>query len=221
MTTIDPKIIDKIQKLLALGSNNDQSAEADAALRKAAQIAEENGLSLSDVSPKGEVSNIGRQGATLSDISKTPWVSKLATCVGYTFGTQPVIDYNNSKIMFVGTKSDLEMTLWYFNLIRIKTLMSSKQFKKEKERMSYGEGVVLAINSRLSEMFTKVREEIRTETTKALVLVKQEEVDKAVSEYYPYLRKKFIRNRKIDSSAFRKGIDDGKKMGLIRDQITA
>lgn len=219
--TIDPKIIDKIQKLLALGSNNDQSAEADAALRKAAQIAEENGLSLSDVSPKGEVSNIGRQGATLTDISKTPWVSKLACCVGDVFDTQPIIDNSNQKIMFVGTKSDLEMTLWYFNLIRIKTLMSAKQFKKERERMSYGEGVVIAIQRRLSEMFTKVREEIRTADTKALVLVKQEEVGKAVETFYPNLQKKKLRNRKVDSSAFHKGFEDGQKIGLIKDRLSA
>lgn len=219
--TIDPKIIEKIQKLLALGSNNDQTAEADAALKKAAQIAEENGLSLSDVSPKGEVSNIGTQGATIGNLKEHPWMSILAGCVGRSFDTVPIIDHHKNKIMFIGTKSDLEMSLWYFNLIRIRTLMSSKQFSKQKERMSYGTGVVSMINHRLTEMFIKTKEEIRTDMTKALVVVKKEEVGKAVKEMYPALQHKKIRSRTVDGNAYNKGLEDGSKMSLHRGELRA
>lgn len=218
---IDPKVIDKIQKLLALGSNNGNEAEANSAMRKAAEIAEANNLSLSDVSPKGEVSNINKQGLVMGDKSSSMWTYQLANVIGRTCDTFPIVDKMKGQIIFVGTKGDLDMALWYFNLIRIRTLMSSKQFKSVKERNSFGVGVVSKISDRLREMYSKVQEEIRTETTKALVLVKKEEVEKAVHSMYPSLKTAKAKSATLDRSSYLKGIEAGSKMSLARHTITA
>ena len=89
---IDPKILARIQKLLSLGANNDQEHEANAAMKKAAQLAEEHGLALSDVDTEtGEVSNIKQNSVNLVHSRHSCWAMSLAVVVAECFDCKPII----------------------------------------------------------------------------------------------------------------------------------
>lgn len=223
--TIDPKILIRIQKLLSLGSNNDQTHEAEAAMKKAAELAEEHGLALSDVNQEtGEVKNINRDSVSLTHQRHNCWSLPLAEIVGNCFDCRTIIvknPFTDNKMVFIGTSTDLEMAVWYYKLIRLKTIRgASSEYTLVADQKMYGRGVIKTMRTRLEEMFKKVQEEIRTETTTALILVKNDAVDKEVKKQFPHLRSNTASYKMSGNmSAYKKGIKDGETMGLNRGNI--
>ena len=224
---IDPKIMKRIQKLLSLGANNDQEHEANAAMKKAAQLAEEHGLALSDVNAEtGEVSNIKKDSVSMVHSRHSCWVNSLAVVVGECFDCKPVMNtsrFGTGTMTFIGTPTDLEMTIWYYKLIRLKTIRgASSKFQLVADQKMYGRGVLAIMSDRLKTMFKKEQEKIRTPETTALVLVKTEAVEKEVEKMYPKLKKSRAKYKVTGSiQAYQQGMDDGAKMGLHRGTINA
>lgn len=222
---IDPKIISRIQKLLSLGSNNDQANEAEAALKKAATLAEEHGLALSDINQEtGEVSNIEKGRVNLVHDKHNSWVLPLACVVADCFDCSPITTrYGNAEgfMVFLGTPTDVEMTMWYYKLIRLKTMRgASSNFNLIKDQKMYGRGVVATIKVRLKKMFKNEQEKIRTPETKALVLVKKDAVDAEVKKQFPHLRShKFYYKQTGSHEAYMQGKVDGERMGLHRGTV--
>lgn len=224
---IDPKIMKRIQKLLSLGANNDQVHEANNAMKKAAQLAEEHGLALSDVDIDGNVTNIKEDAVDLVHNRYNAWAYPLASVVASCFDCEPIISksrYGNlGRMKFIGTPTDLEMTIWYYKLIRLKTIRgASTKFDLVADQKMYGRGVLAIMQTRLTEMFKKEQEKIRTPETTALVLVKNEAVQEEMDRLYPKL-KKHKTSYKMSGSveAYREGMSDGQKMGLHRGTINA
>lgn len=222
---MDPKIVDKIRKLLSLGSNNDVSKEADAAIKKAAKLAEENGLALSDINQEtGKVNTVKRAAVNLVNSRYDCWANPLAAVVASCFDCQPVVSRlgrNNGSMIFIGTPTDIELALWYYKLIRLKTIKGgSTKFKLIKDQKMYGRGVLLTMQTRLTEIFKKEQEKIRTSKTTALVLVKKDAVNEEVNRLYPNLKTE-RHSYKMNGSytAFKQGQADGASMGLERGNI--
>lgn len=224
---IDPKIMKRIQKLLSLGANNDQAHEANNAMKKAAQLAEEHGLALSDVDIDGNVTNVKEDSVDLVHSRYNAWSYPLASVVAECFDCEPIVSrsqYGNTGTMrFIGTPTDLEMTIWYYKLIRLKTIRgASTKFDLVADQKMYGRGVLAIMHTRLEEMFKKEQEKIRTPETTALVLVKNEAVQEEMDRLYPKLKKHKTSYRMTGSvEAYREGLSDGQKMGLHRGTINA
>jgi hypothetical protein len=219
---IDPKIMKRIQKLMSLGANNDQVHEANNAMKKAAQLAEEHGLALSDVNQEtGEVSSVKKGSVDKVHSRHSCWVNSLAVVVGECFDCKPIM--SGRSMIFVGTPTDLEMTIWYYKLIRLKTIRgASTKYDLVADQKMYGRGVLATMQTRLTEMFVKEQEKIRTPTTTALVLVKNEAVQEEVERLYPKLRKSKASYKMNGSAgAYRQGMNDGATMTLHRGTITA
>lgn len=223
--SIDPKILKRIQKLLCLGANNDQVHEANNAMKKAAQLAEEYGLALSDVNQEtGEVGNITKGEVNLAASKHSCWANGLASVVSSCFNCKPVITRrrNGQNIMtFIGTPTDLEMTMWYYKMIRLKTVRgASAKYRLVEDQKMYGRGVLVSMSKRLKEMFTEEQEKIRTPETTALVLVKTDAVEKAMGEMYPRLKaSKSTYKMGTNITAYKEGMDDGANMALHRGNI--
>lgn len=226
---IDSKVMKKIQKLLSLGANNDQVHEANNAIKKAAQLAEEYGLALSDINQEtGEVSNVKQNSVDLVHSRHNCWAHALAAVVGKCFDCQPIIsknyfDQKEGKMIFIGTPTDLEMTLWYYKLIRLKTIRgASTKYRLVADQKMYGRGVLAIMKTRLTEMFIKEQEKIRTSSTTALVIVKKEVVASEVTRLFPNLKtKKAAYKMNGNIEAYQQGMNDGASMTLHRGTITA
>ena len=223
--SIDPKILKRIQKLMSLGSNNDQAHEAEAALKKAAALAEEYGLALSDVDTEtGEVSNVKRNSVNLVNSKHNSWALGLAVVVAECFDCKPIRNAwgrHDGEMIFIGTPTDLEMTIWYYKLIRLKTIRgASSKFDLVKDQKMYGRGVLATMQSRLKNIFKKEQEKIRTPETTALVIVKKDAVDAEVKKQFPKLKTKRSSFRASGSvEAYRQGMKDGANMTLHRGSV--
>ncbi len=220
--SIDPKILERIKKLMNLGANNPEEKEAASALKKAAQLAEEFGLSISDIdSSTGKVSNVERAIVAMMSKSHNSWSLPLASFVAKCFDSQVIMSSYNQTLHFIGTPTDVEMTLWFYKMIRIKTVMQAKkQYKKISDQKEYGLGVFVAVAKRMEEMYLKPREEARSQNTRDLVVVKKDEVDKKVKELFPRLQTKKVSQPSIrNGAAYANGQKDGEKMSLHTGEI--
>jgi hypothetical protein len=219
--SIDPKILERIKKLMRLGANNPEEKEAASAMRKAAELAEEFGLSISDIdTTTGKVSSVERAIVKTMSKSHNCWSLPLAFVVSQCFECR-VIQVSDT-LHFIGTPTDVEMTLWFYKMIRIKTVMQAKkQYRLISDQKQYGMGVLTEISKRLRSMYIEPREAARSQNTRDLVVVKTEEVDKKVHEFFPRLRSKKVSTPVItNSQAFHKGREAGRTMGLHTGEIS-
>jgi hypothetical protein len=222
---IDDKVIEKIRKLLALagenGFKNDNENESRLAFRKAAELMEAHGLAIADINTKtGEVSNIQnftlRQGLEKYRV----WANSLIACLAKCFDCRVVLlqssrTHEDDQQVVIGVKSDVDMVIWYYNFLKIRIARgASTKFRLQADQKEYGKGAVAALRVRLEEMFVKVRQEIRTAETTALVVVKNREVEKKFQEMFPKTTP--VRHKPVNGSraAYMQGIVDGQRMGI-------
>lgn len=223
---IDPKIVDKIRKLLSLGANNPEGNEAAAALRKAAELAELYGLALSDVDRETGETVVEETELNCLHDRYSVWMRPLSTFMANIFNCRVIIQTRRFSdpgkfFIFIGTPTDIKLAVWYFKLIRLKIIRQSKaKFHLVADQKTYGYGAICTLQERLETMFVKKQEEIRTSDVRALVVVKNAEVDKAVDIRFPNLKKtKNKANLSGSSDAFAEGQKDGRTMGLHSGEI--
>lgn len=108
-------IKERIAKLLALGRNNSNEHEADAALRLAAKMMAEHGIKESDVSQSKII-----QGSTL--ISDKIWKRTLASAASTLYGTSIIFNGDFSEFSFVGSdahnEASRETYLWLVDQVQ-------------------------------------------------------------------------------------------------------
>lgn len=218
---MDENIKNRIKKLLALGSENENENEARAAMKKAATLAAEHGMSISDIDIEtGEVSNVNDTTLQCSHKRNKGWESILASSIAMCFDLEVVLQSNRytvPKWVFFGTPSDMEMGLWYFKYIRMYSLRSAKtKFSKIRDQVAYCTGIITTVNVRIRSMFYEEKVKMESEQTKALVVVKKDEVTKKVKERFPRLRRKFtnISVNQKNKRAYSTGQRDGQTMPL-------
>lgn len=218
---MDENIKNRIKKLLALGSENENENEARAAMKKAATLAAEHGMSISDIDTEtGEVSNVNDTSLQFSHKRNKAWESILASTIARCFDLEVVIQTNkyiSSRWVFFGTPSDLDMGLWYFKYIRLYALRSAKtKFAKIMDQVAYCTGLSTTVTTRISSMFYEEKVKMESVSTKALVVVKKDEIVKKVKERFPHLRTsrtKVSLNQK-NKQAYNNGRQDGQSMPL-------
>lgn len=230
--TIDPKIKRRIQKLLALGGNNENPNEANNALKKAAALAEEYGLALSDIDEvTGKVKSVDRHNITIQNQSQK-WVIVLAIAVSKAFECEVITHTTISKatnfkrgqlLVFLGTPTDLELALWYFKFIKIRVMRQmSKKYAKSVDKNTYALGSVTALRVRLHDMFIQPRIDARSKHVKDLVVVKDQAIQDEMKAQFGQLKSKLINTGRMSSrGVYEEGQKDGRNMSLHRGHITA
>lgn len=219
---MDQSIIDRIQKLLSLGADNANENEAESALRMAAKLAGKHGIAISDIDIKTQEVNVKDTSLTISSKQNGAWEGNLVSLICHCFDCQVVRDVRINKWIFFGMKSDLELGLWYFKYLRMRIIRIGKEkYRLVKERKSYGLGVLQGLSVRLIDNFYTEKQKYESVDTKALIVIKKEEVDNAVRNKFPRTSKPRPKNTTIDRGAFKSGKEDGENMPLSRNHITA
>lgn len=223
---MDEAIKERIRKLLALGGNNPNENEAKNALNKAAALAAEHGMSIEGIDAEtGEVSDVGKTTLTVSHSRNKAWEGMLIHTVSMCFDLEVVYvpSGKTARWFAFGTKSDLDMGLWYFKYCRMHILRSAKQkYDKKRDQVAYGMGATRSLHTRLYEMFYEERKKQESDSTKALVVVKKEEVEKEKNKEFPVTKSMSLRSNLNNNNvgAYRQGESDGQKMPLHRGHIT-
>lgn len=224
---MDASVKNRIKKLLALGASNDNEAEAKAALNKAAELAAKHGMSIEGINAEtGEVSNVNKTTLTVSHKRNKAWESSLVSTIIMCFDLEAVYSsrWDGDRWFIFGTNSDLDIGLHYFKYCRMYILRSAqKKYTRKRDQVAYGMGAASALYTRLYEMFYQEKVKQESANTKALVVVKKEEVKKEKIKAFPNLRP-MRTNSNVNNTnygAYNQGKVDGKNMPLNRGAIAA
>jgi len=220
-------VLDKIKKLMSLGGNNPNKTEAAAALKKAATIAEKYGLSISDIDP--ETKKVDMKEGTLKFTNKKDllWMGVLTKAMKQCFECEVIylsvfnfdLQQRIYDLRFIGMKTDVDMAVWYMKHLQIQIKRGSeKKYKASlsNKKLSYCLGAATVIASRLSDIFVKTKEDSRTDTTSALVVIKKDAVSLEFKQRYPKYRTEKIKGSSVNSEAYAQGKMDGKKMNITK-----
>lgn len=220
---VDSKMVERIRKLLALGTSPNQH-EAEAALAKANQLMQEHQLSMSEVDVKAEGA-VGKAAIDMGRIrSRTKWVHGIAHACAKLYDCTTIRTTNPYRktwsLVFIGRASDIELAQITFDHLYKSWESISKHDLKLHGAMlgsklfynSHGLGFSNAINRRVDLLVEERQEALRKTATTgtALILVKGQEVQDYMRDNFNNL-KADRGTRSIDPYGYKAG----KERGLV------
>lgn len=219
MTAEKQAMVEKILKLLELGdeSNGAYTAEQQAANDMAAKLMAKYSIDFADLKDGKPKSNIfERMDVDALDEQYVHWEAVLAKCIGDAFDVHTVMRKSPFTLKFCGTKSDIELTVFFYRYLRRTVGRKSElAFRNRRDQDTYADGMVLTISNRMQELYRK-RETFMDSDSKALVVVKKDGLDKFVKEQFPNLYKSRARRVTGSMEAYNRGLADGHSVSLSK-----
>lgn len=217
-------IIEKIQKVLALASNNPSAEEGQTAMLLAQKMMAENNISMSDVSVTEIKTKEVVDQVVDSSRRMSWWQNHLGGIIADNFKCGIYINKNRregtTNIKFVGLKNDVELAKQiYLYAVEVISHNYKEYVRKNSDRM-FTKGIknqyILGFLEGLKEKFS---EQIKNNTW-GLVLVKDQLVDKALKDLN--LRKAGKTTININGNELDRynGYRDGKSFNLISGKLT-
>lgn len=226
---MDDRIIEKLQKLLALaGSDNEH--EAALAMARAEALMREHNISLADVALDGTEAKIADARIVPTGSSSTfpLWESDLASAVAWAFHGQVVHFFSKYQcrcraLHFIAGKTDLVIICDLFERTRQTVRRKSAAYAKAAgggfwAGQSYRVGMVHTIAQRLEALRsnTDPDHEVNTHgmSDRELMVIKDQAVEQRCAELFGRLGKDTRKLRVGDKAAYLRGREDGKNVGL-------
>ncbi len=210
----------KIMKLLELGKegNGAYTPEQEAANTMAAKLMAKWAVDFTDlrsINPKSTI--FEHHKVDPMDVVYCGWEAVLANCIAKAFDCRVVsCRHPVWTLDFLGTKSDLEIAIFFYRHMRRTVCRKSEtEFKRKADQETYAYGMVNTISDRLIDLY-KRREEVMESDSRALVVVKMDDLNKFVHNQFPSLTKPRATRLKGSQEAYSKGLADGHKVGLNR-----
>ena len=194
------KVMDKIQKLLALAGENglrqDNINEGSAAMKKAVELMDKHGLRFADFQSdkKSGKSSLKEKGIRMASNANKKWVGMLINNIGLIFSCKTIILYDDKMEQYyniLGYPADIELATWYYNFLKIRIAKMGEANSNKRDKPTYCYGVCHNVLGRLREMYKKVQEAEAAATT-ALVIAKNEMVTKEFAERWPRSKSKSV-----------------------------
>jgi Protein of unknown function (DUF2786) len=233
--TVDQKILEKLQKLLALSASDNEN-EAKLAMGKAEALMREHNLSVADVALNGSGAHVKSEEVLGTTKGIQKWEESLGTIIAWTFNGRAIRSGGRNgdwwKYTFIAGRTDLEIIVDLFERLRETIKRMSKQYvareyfsgfrvSRDMFHKSYRLGVVGTIIVRLKQLKQNTTPDGNQKnahglTGTDLMVVKDKAVDQRVGQMFPNLKKGQSRRSTIVSSAYRQGQDDGQAISLHR-----
>lgn len=227
------KIVDKIQKLLALGdeNKNPNEGEVQTALEFAKRLMIEHDISMSDVEIKEAL-------IIEVDTKIKPWYGvwerTLLHVIDLTCDTTHFITrrYKRMSATFIGYEIDVAVACQLFNDLRVILKAIAKDAKKDSKNEInsfdefHRESYLRGASYRLRERAKKIKEEKNYDLNdekqnkyNALVVVKDKEVSKYFENAYPHMKTSRMKVNRVHLGSYGKGYEDGNKINLAKERL--
>jgi hypothetical protein len=214
-------VIAKYQKLLALASDNPESPESQSAFKKAGEFAAKHGISSADLEVDGHVGDQFMESSHVEcwDRNHLYWDTQLIRIITEAFDckvckSSPRKDGAVASYLLMGTTTDVQLANWYWKFLKIRIARQAEvEFHLVADQKKCALGITLAVGLRLKDMYA-AKEAVMTGDTKALVVVKKADVEKAFKKEHPHLRAGSQYTSSGSRDAFHRGKELGKNMGL-------
>jgi hypothetical protein len=211
-------MIDKIMKLLELGKDErGHEGERNSANDMAARLMAKHAIDFTDLrSSKPKSCVFEKQVIDPMDEVFCQWEAVLADGIARAFDCKAVHSRHPVwTINFLGTKTDLEIVIFFYRHLR-RTVGRKAElgYKGKRDQETYAHGMVATINSRLDDLY-KRREQVMESDCRALIIVKKDDLKLFIKDQFPALSK--IRPQKLSNgAAYAHGKADGQNVGLAR-----
>lgn len=228
--TMDQKILDKLQKLLALaGSDNEH--EAELAMSKAEVLMREHNLSVADVALNGSGADVQSQKVHGLTVTYVKWEGSLGWTIARTFNGQGIrtprgVD-EGWYFIFVAGRTDLAIIVDLYERLRETVKRMTKQYMAQHKgyrgrsllQNSYRLGLLNTIIARLKQLKENTapddtQKNVYGLTGKELVVVKEKAVDQRVALLFPNMKMARTRSSRVLLSAYEQGKTDGHNVSL-------
>jgi len=216
------KVIDKIQKLLALSTSSNPHESALAA-EKAGELLAKYDLSMMDVGSKDDNKESPIEIVELDRLhsGKYVWEGRLAVMLAkiwecnvvriQTWGSE-----SGYKYQFFGMTHDLELLIHFFRFLRMRIGKDSEVYQAKKERYSFAIGMIITLSERLQAMMVYKKKAMDESNCTSLVVYKDQLVKQAVKDEHPKGLVKRSTNVKRSQQAFNQGVKNGNKVALAK-----
>jgi hypothetical protein len=213
------EMVERVMKLLALGDEkqNDNPHERENAQRLVAKLMAEYSLDFADLKANAKREDVfARFDVPGAEGIKVNWEFSLAGNVAKVFDCKVIGNSQQGwNLTFLGTKSDLEIAIFFFKYLRRTAgVMSERRYPHIHERNNYAFGMVITLGERLDELFKK-REEFIPSSCKDLMVIKKEDLSTYVHEQFPRLKHSHFNIGK-DAHSYHAGRADGHRVNLSR-----
>lgn len=224
------QILERVRKLMALATSENES-EAAAAMAKARQILQENGLKIEDIQAKTNDTKGIEVSVETGKKVRTSWMIVLGGIIADFFDCKCI--FTSRTVSFIGLASDAEVAGYTFDQAKnriewLAYLKTGEYTRKMAEvgivtryltgsrhpkawRNSWMTGFLYGLKTQLRE--EKARQTAETVST-ALVLRKSEIVQATTMELYPQLNDVVLQMNDRNSSALSQGAGEGEEFSL-------
>ena len=223
---IDRKIIEKLQKLLALAGSDNEN-EADLALAKAETLMREHNVRIADVALDGSDATVGEQEVQIG-LRAAVWELDLACGIAAAFDGTPIRLAQKDRLQFVAGKTDLVIIVDLFERLRATIRRRAADYigrydfgrSARSAANSYRRGMVFTIVKRLHRLREHGQSVSDAKnmfglTGKELVAIKNTAVERRIAELYPKLKNSRIRSAACHNhAAYQQGMADGNLVSL-------
>jgi len=205
------RIIERVQKLLALAEQKDSLEEAQLAAVRAQELLHKYDLSLSEVEIQRAGSSLCEEQHIQLKTRKTPtWIKFLQSAVAEGFGIQSfrALRQFDTILMYIGVDPDVTIAKqvfeYLYNFINTYTLRGKDAKQKNQWRM----GFIYAIQSRLEEQNKKKAEDSHRY---GLMLAKDAIITNYITNKYNDIIKK---GRKLPETKISRSFHEGVAVGM-------
>lgn len=205
MTTDMNKMLDKVQKLLALAGNNPSEEEAKAAAMKAQKLIAQYNLDLSGISGEAVVQYKLLQA---EHPNNNGYRGQLSVILAPNFRCKAI--YLGTQIHFFGREGDVETCVSVFNYL-YKTMRTNgcrqERIARKEGRSSHG-----VANCYWAGFMKGLQDELGAQS-KALAIIVPEDVKNKFHEEFPNVvpaNRKGVRHTGYDRQAYNSGYTDGR-----------
>lgn len=231
--SVDQKIKDKLQKLLALAAS-DNEHEAALAMEKAQVLMNEHNLTIKDVAEDGSGAIVEDENIWGLTKSRQRWESALSGCIASAFDGRAVVNPTEEGwyVTFIASKTDMAFIVDLYERLRQTVRRMSDSFVKIERshkpwlsaktlHNSYRQGLVVTIHNRLQTLKENTRPDTKRVnkyglTGMDLVLVKNQAVDQRVENLFGKTYSESRSKIKVYSHAYQQGKEDGNNVSLHR-----
>jgi hypothetical protein len=212
-------IIDRILKLMELAKdeNGGFTAEKESAQKMAAKLMEQYSLDVADLRNGKMKDGYFHKFDMDMGKEKVDWERRLASAIGKAFDVTVVNrDHPTWTLMYCGGKTDIDISIFFFKFLRRTiSVQSERSFKKATDRRTFAFGMVEEIGRRMLELYEK-RQEFATSDSRAVMVVKQDGLDKFVKEQFPNMTYAKTAPLRGSHEAYAAGKVSGSKVNISR-----
>lgn len=233
---MDQKIIERLQKLLALAAS-DNEHEAELAMSKAEALMREHNLSVADVALNGSGAYVQTMDVYGLTFSIQKWESQLGASIAWAFNGRAV-RFNSSRALsgcgwyftFVAGRTDLAIIVDLYGRLRDTVKRMGKTYLSQNYRPnsgvsrhillnSYHLGMLKTIRERLSKLKENTAPDDTTKnayglTGKELMVVKDKAVEQRFNQMFPNAKNVRARSSRVLMNAYQQGQADGNRVSL-------